>query len=356
MEDMILVVNEQDASPIKKQKVIKRLKKLAKQGKLQLQLDSMWSFRLFAARIMNGNWNDWKGWEYRSKWAWEHNDPSMPPFVYPKYQGGNNRCLVMAEQGIGDEILFSSVWGEFLEECPDAVFQCDNRLLPIMRRSFPHAEFVSRWVDDKMRTPLSPANYKPGAFDSYVPAGDLLRHYRQGHRPSGLPWLIPHEGMTQYYKMYLSRFESPTIALSWKGGRSDCEPSDLMCEKGTYFSAQYTKGVDPITFDSFMKNDDSIPELECPPELDHEYVDGLFSFINACDKVTTTQNYIAHVAGSIGKTCDVVRPPPVYGDEDDPDNNRLKWYYGKGGKMPWYNSVTYHPSIAAWRSLCNRTR
>ena len=53
--------------------------------------------------------------------------------------------LVVAEQGIGDEVFLSKGLGLLERRCD--VLACvtvDERLLPIFRRSYPHLRFASR--------------------------------------------------------------------------------------------------------------------------------------------------------------------------------------------------------------------
>jgi hypothetical protein len=338
---MCLVIDEQDGSPHAKRRLKKGLKKKARKGTLGFTVDTIWAFRLFCARMMRGNYSDWRGHEFRSKWAYEI---ETKPFVYKKWDGYDDKLIVLAEQGIGDEIINASVFDQLTIDCPNATVEVDSRLLPIMRRSYPRLNFISRWVDDKYRTPQNPRNYKPGTYRSYIPSASLLKYYRTGVCPPGTSFLKPHEGMKEYWLDYLKQFPKPWIGISWAGGRSDQDPERLRrWEKGTYFSIQYKLERDPLDEQrKIATNDHSVEWAISPPGLDHEYIDSMFSFVSALDWVVTTQNYMVHVAGSVGKECHAVRPPPIFGDEDDADNNRLKWYYGTGGRMPWYNSVWYY--------------
>ena len=49
----------------------------------------------------------------------------------------NQRVLVWGEQGIGDEIMFSSIIKDIYEFSSKIIIQCDRRLIPLFQRTFP---------------------------------------------------------------------------------------------------------------------------------------------------------------------------------------------------------------------------
>ena len=48
----------------------------------------------------------------------------------------NERIFVLREQGIGEEILFSSVYKDLLEKFHNVKIEADKRLISIFNRSF----------------------------------------------------------------------------------------------------------------------------------------------------------------------------------------------------------------------------
>ena len=116
---------ENDLPRFKQDRLLKKLRKQHKQGKLGIEpKDPQWAWRLSAANLMNGK-TDFEGFQFRSSWALEL---FYREWIYPKWNGENHRCLVLAEQGIGDEILFLRSVSWLLEKCPKAVFEVDDRL------------------------------------------------------------------------------------------------------------------------------------------------------------------------------------------------------------------------------------
>jgi len=334
VNDICLVIDENDITPQKKARLKKRVRKLAKRNKLDLKADTQWIWRLCAARLMREEFDHWYGFEFRSKWASAF---IMRDWVYPRWNGGNSKCIVLAEQGVGDEIVFASVFEEFLKDCPDAVIEADHRLLPVFRRAFPQGNFISRWVNDAKMIPQHPENYKKGKYESFVPAADLLKTYRKGKKPPGTAYLFPDPDKVERKKHYLDSIGfGKKIGISWMGGRSDLDPEKIRKQDGVYIGIQYKRENGKIISDPG-------PEWVHDCGVDHNDFDDLFALCSALDEINTVQSVIAHVCGSQGKECNVIKPPPMFAKQDNPDNNRLKWYYGIGKgswKMPWYQSNT----------------
>ena len=56
-----------------------------------------------------------------------------------------SKFLILREQGVGDEILYSSMYGDLLKNVENITIECDPRLLNLFKRSFP--EYSNRFVE-----------------------------------------------------------------------------------------------------------------------------------------------------------------------------------------------------------------
>ena len=56
--------------------------------------------------------------------------------------------VVHGEQGIGDEILYSSIFKDLENYHSDLIITADNRLIPLLKRSFPQVKFIDRYDRD----------------------------------------------------------------------------------------------------------------------------------------------------------------------------------------------------------------
>lgn len=364
---MALVIDEwtkdnpgpNDISPREAKRLKKQLQKGLKKGTLQFKIDAQMKWRLCAARLMRAQFLKpwcWDGYEYRSNWALNHHKAGEQ--WRPRWEGGNCDLRVLAEQGIGDEILYASVYDELIRECPDVTIEVDSRLLPVFRRAF-EAKFTSRWIfGDEDRRPPAPEDYdkKKIGFGAYVCAADLLARYRTGLKPPGTSYLSADPNLTARFKLLLAELgEPPYIGIAWSGGRSLLEPENLKKQKGTYVSVQY-KNLGKNQYGVPMIGSDPGPDWVNYIDVDHNDMEQIFALCNAMDYVITVQSYIVHVCGSTGVKCIAIKPPPQFGPVgfDDSSNNRMKWAYGTSEDPswdhPWYNSVTVYKS---WRHFQN---
>ena len=60
----------------------------------------------------------------------------------------NGTLVVHGEQGIGDEVLFSSILSELKKIMPKLIVTLDDRLIPMMKRSFPSISFFGDYYAD----------------------------------------------------------------------------------------------------------------------------------------------------------------------------------------------------------------
>lgn len=101
----------------------------------------------------------------------------------PPWTGGDlagRRILVWREQGLGDELMFSSCYPDLIARAGGVVLECDRRLVPLFTRSFPGTVVRAPTAD-------------PRDADLHAPAGDLPRHLRPGIAafPLCRGWLVP---------------------------------------------------------------------------------------------------------------------------------------------------------------------
>lgn len=88
----------------------------------------------------------WQLWEHRVTGILSQLQRlNMPPFWSGSGDPGN--LLVIAEQGVGDEIIFLSCLPELLEQVSTPpVIEVDQRLVTMVKRSFPEVEVIPRQI------------------------------------------------------------------------------------------------------------------------------------------------------------------------------------------------------------------
>lgn len=143
-------------------------------------------------------------------------------FKVPKWSPDASKTesvLVWREQGIGDEILFSTCIQNLIDDGFYPIIETDKRLIPIYERSFPtikvrEAKFLVEFPHDSF--------YED--FGTHIPLGSLLFFYRKSLNqfPNSSSYLLPEYALVSKWRSRLSKFGTKKlIGISWKGGLAD---------------------------------------------------------------------------------------------------------------------------------------
>ncbi len=157
------------------------------------------------------------GWD-EHEWRLQ-NEPKPQIIDLPMWRGPgsplNEHLLIRAEQGIGDEIMFASCLPDVANHVGQCTVECDPRLIPLFKRSFPKLEFIDR---HQQRT--AEANRR---FDSQIFLGSLPQLFRRERSafPDHAGYLLPDVHAVEYWKSRFSALPNqnrPVVGISWKGG------------------------------------------------------------------------------------------------------------------------------------------
>ena len=86
-----------------------------------------------------------KGWELY-EWRWKVAEWTSVPLVTskPVWNGEKNGVLyIWPEQGIGDEVMFASIFDDVKKDVAKLIVKIDIRLKEIYERSFPKIKFIT---------------------------------------------------------------------------------------------------------------------------------------------------------------------------------------------------------------------
>lgn len=252
--------------------------------------------------------------------------------------------LVRAEQGIGDELLYSSLLGDLLARHPDVVVDCDARLLPLFARSFPSIRFIPRDTpeDDPRR----------GGFARQCIAGDLCRLLRRSADdfPKRPGWLQADRERrdalrSEFRERFGPRFR---VGIAWRSRHPVNGPGKsltleqllpLLSVPGVqFFNLQYGDVADEL--DAF-EGRTGIHIHRCDSVDPTRDLDGLAAQIDTLDLVVSTSNSTVHLSGALGVPTWIL----LHRDQGVP------WYWGyEGERVPWYPNTRLFrcPSRGAW--------
>ena len=167
----------------------------------------------------------WEEWEARL-------DPKFRASVLyaiqaARWQGeplAGKRLLLIGEQGLGDEIMFASCYGELAEQCgPDGelIVATDRRLAPLLRRTYPslHIETYASTTHNGKQVRLVPWLKTAPAPDYFSPNGSALRFVRDdiAKFPADRPIFLPDPARVAHWKERLEALgPGPYVGICWR--------------------------------------------------------------------------------------------------------------------------------------------
>lgn len=281
-------------------------------------------------------------------WRSTSNSKQFRTLAFDKWAGeplAGKSIVVLAEQGLGDQIMFASCLPDLLKLNPAKVYvEAANRVSDILQRSFPECEFIStlqkkdlEWVKGL------------GRVDCFVPLGDLPLHFRKRAQDfPGKPFLRTDPERVAHWRARLqARGAGPFIGFSWKGGTEltrspvrsmsiDAFKPLMQARTAQWVCLQYGDVSDTIaTFEASGQ-----PVTYWPEAITD--LDEFGALLSALDLVVTVCNTTVHFAGGLGIPTQVLAP------------HIPEWRYGVAFKtMPWYASVHVHrqPQPGNWSAV-----
>jgi tetratricopeptide (TPR) repeat protein len=308
-------------------------------------------FQRANVRLLNHNFEGgWEDYAYRA--YTEASSFRVLPF--PLWRGEDlegKRLLVLAEQGLGDQVMFASCLPDVLELKPEELLvESHLRIAPTLARSFPTCRVLPTgqgrglaWLAEV------------GEIDYYVPLGDLPRHFRRSRDqfPRHIGFLHAEPTRVAHWRSVLAEAGPPPyVGFSWKGGTPGTR-SKLRTMKAGDFAAISSEGSSTWVCLQYgdvaaQLEDAARHGLACCywPDAVAD-LDEFAALVSALDLVITVCNTTVHYAGACGRPVWVLAPKVP------------EWRYGaRGDKMPWYPSASVYrqQQAGAWSELVARVR
>jgi tetratricopeptide (TPR) repeat protein len=167
-------------------------------------------------RLTQGDFErGWEGYEWRFRQTRNGLAINAPrPFPYPMWQGeplAGKRLLIWGEQGIGDELLFSSMYPGVIAQSGRCTIECAGKLVSLFSRSFPGARVIARSEP--------PAAEAIAGFDYHVSAGSLARWLRRdlADFPETRAHLVPQPMRVAHWRERLAALgPGLKVGFSWR--------------------------------------------------------------------------------------------------------------------------------------------
>ncbi|MDG9856929.1 hypothetical protein N5C93_23530 [Pseudomonas nitroreducens] len=166
----------------------------------------------------------WRHYEWR--WGSALKDQHVD-FPLPRWQGeplAGHSLLVWREQGIGDQIMFSSMLPSLLERGGALKYEVESRLVPLFQRSFPDVELVQRSPMSIEENGQEVSKLAWPATDYQIPMGSLGLQLRPSLEsfPNQAGFLLADpEHSKQLRQEYQQLYpHKRLVGISWRGGNS----------------------------------------------------------------------------------------------------------------------------------------
>jgi hypothetical protein len=280
-----------------------------------------------------------EGW---SEFVWRLKRPAanVSHDIFPqKIWGGENlrdkNILVWTEQGIGDEILVVSMVPDAIEAAKHVTLLCSDRLLPLLRRSFPTATVEHR------AEPL-PACATSPSIDFQMSLSDLGLAFRRTFAdfPERKSFLRADQDKRDVLRAkYLAQrpgtrlvgiswMSQKNYEIGWLKSQNLLGWAPILATPGiTFINLQYGDRKSDLESVQEQLGVDIISDSGIDPLTD---MDAFAAQVAAMDLVISVSNTTVHTAGALGIPTWILAAK---------GRGRL-WYWFRGKeKSPWYPSA-----------------
>jgi tetratricopeptide (TPR) repeat protein len=281
-------------------------------------------------RLLLGDFE--RGWtHYARGWEIGQRGKQRPQFTQPAWNGVyvEGALLAWGEQGIGDQILHSSMLEELRTCARRLIVAIDPRLVPLLQRSYADIRFVSLAELPAL-----------GGFDVQVAMGDIGAQLRRNwesfplHRQG---FLTADPGRSQQLRKRLGADGRLLCGISWRSTNAAVGEfkSMALADLAALIALPGVKCIDLQYGDTV--NERSALQKNTGFEITHiddidnfHDIDALASLIDACDIVVSVSNTTVHLAGALGKPTLVMLPYALgriwYWHERHENRDRSPWY------------------------------
>jgi len=258
----------------------------------------------------------------------------------------DRNVLILTEQGLGDEILFSSCLPDLMRIAASVGVCCDKRLASLFQRSFPGITLYSFERSKGLRVDSVTA-------DVQELLGSLPRFFRPTVEsfPDHNGYLVADEHKLAYWQERLANLGAgPKIGIAWRsllntGNRegqythvSDWSP--ILKTPGVHFvNLQYDECADELAA-AFQSTGVRIADFT---DLDQfNDLDGVAALMTALDVVITPCTSVGELAGALGR--------PVW-----KLSRKTNWTMLGTGTSPWYPAtrIFIQEKVGDWTSPIN---
>ena len=260
--------------------------------------------------------------------GWHYYDSGLQPSISPEFRRNptrnfpvrmwdghkdlNKKVLFWGEQGVGDQIMFASCLPDLIESGIKIIVECDKRLVPIFKRSFP--DILECRESSYDGTPNKNPTFQD--FDLHFPFGSMMRLCRKelDMFNKSKQYLKFDENFKKQIELKIDALKSNNkqkikIGISWRSGKLNPERnkhythlvdwrSIFEIDNTEFYNLQYGECEDEI-LEVEKLYDIKIIRFE-DVDLTND-LDLTLALISNLDLVITVNTAVRSLAASIGK-------------------------------------------------------
>ena len=237
----------------------------------------------------------------------------------------NTPLVIHAEQGIGDEVLISSLFNELVKKNDNILISCDYRLLNLFKRSFPKINFFDR---NNL--------YKVSKEYKHIFGFSLCQYLRPNIKSFKLnshKWLFTNLKIDKKINSYFDKNSKIKIGVSWKSIGNYYQKRNISLsqlseifpkDKFEIINLQYGD----IEQDKILLEREQKRKLLNFDNIDYKNnIDELSSLIINCDLVVSIGGFTAGLSGALGVPTWALIPNVVeWIWVNEPDKNSSIWF------------------------------
>ncbi|PKP78012.1 MAG: hypothetical protein CVT81_06490 [Alphaproteobacteria bacterium HGW-Alphaproteobacteria-3] len=143
----------------------------------------------------------------------------FPGLIWEGEDLSDKTVMVWREQGLGDDLIFSTCYSDLIARAGHVIIETDARLVPLYRRTWPEAT-----VRAETMASTGLGNYPNVDFDLTAPAGLVAGRLRRrvADFPGEIRGLQPDPARVAECREWLATLgPGPKIGLSWTSGKID---------------------------------------------------------------------------------------------------------------------------------------
>ncbi len=249
----------------------------------------------------------------------------------------NSKILVLREQGVGDEILYGTMYRDVLQNWKNVTIECDPRLKNLFINSFSKYKncFTELGSISKYKNSIE-------KFDYVIYAGSLGKYFRKNITEfNNSTYLVNPKKLAPDYQKQLKQMNKKfKVGISWKSfkNRYADEKSLKLTDIEYLFENNHIDFIN-LQYGNVEKEIENFNTKINNKIIEIKNLDIFNDFLNLSavlknlDLFITVSNSTAHLAGALGVKTLLIKPVnhAVFHYWDQPSN-----------KTPWYETITLY--------------